>query len=140
MLVPQLLHLPRKESQLTMGILCQGLIGVLHDGQFEAGFDKVSGSGFSLGSISKKTSQSLRQVCCIMAGNRRITTFKKLPMTAPSKKIVGYHSALICASASSSAIGKPSGLYHRAQHKDRQVHCNHQATDQYAEHRHDHGL
>ena len=87
---------------------------------------------------SNNSEHSRRQLYSIILGSRRMTTFKKLPTISPSKVQViakkkgSYRASMV---ELFSLCSTPS--HHRAQHKDRQVHGDHQSTYLNPQHRHD---
>ena len=87
---------------------------------------------------ANNSEHSLCQLCSIILGSRKMTTFKKLPTISPSKvqvivKKKGSYRAFMVELFS--LCSTPSN--HRAQHKDRRVHGDHQSTYQNPQHRHE---
>ena len=90
---------------------------------------------------ANNSEHSRRQLCSIILGSRKMTTFKKLPTISPSKVQVIVKKKGSCKASIVelfSLCSTPSN--HRAQHKDRQVHGDHQSTYQNPQHRHDDGF
>ena len=87
---------------------------------------------------ANNSEHSRRQLCSIILGSRKMTTFKKLPTISPSKVQVIVKKKGSCRASIVelfSLCSTPSN--HRAQHKNRQVHGDHQSAYQHPKNRHD---
>ena len=134
--VSQWAQRPRSRSQLTTGMFCQGRMLSPQAGHCELGLERLIGVSVDAG-CANNSEHSRRQLCSIIFGSLRMTTFKKLPTISPSKVQVIVKKKGSCRASIVglfSLCSTPSNR--RAQYKSRQVHGNHQSTDQNPQHRH----
>src|SRR5690606_35828692 len=114
----------------------KGSVGSAGDG---AGWPAGAGSTARCAAIS---SASASHWACIMRGRRWMTTLRKLPTSSPKTAAQARVSPGVTQKCSATPLKPPpaSRLDDLAELEDRQVHGDHQAADQRAQHHHDEGL
>src|SRR5947207_8766414 len=144
------------------GMLCRAAIGAPHAGQAERGTTRLNRCGApSAGTVAAAASPEdcahcSRQLRSSITGRRWITTLRKLPTTSPSARQVPVNTAgedarssiaVMVVSTLSDASNENAARCaalpgarragrssdHRSELEDRQVHRDHEASDQYAE-------
>ena len=113
------------------GMLCHGLIGVLHTGQCEAGRIIPGGGWLESPLCSRNSSQSLRHSCFILAGSRKMTTFRKLPTSSPRMPAIRRNSGSEITWYWFQCVRRLADNV--AELEDRQVHRDNQGADNCAE-------
>src|SRR5256885_14857093 len=145
---------PRRTTQETSGMFSPAATVWPHAGQRERGTKRLNLSAGAMAS-PRKSAHSYRQPRSIIFGKRWMTTFRNEPTTSPNTRrshgnTVGWAAALRMSliGPSKKGYGLAVTLSNRcamelmldrlADLEDRQVHRDHHAADQHAEHHHDH--